>query len=193
MGLLLLVTCANVANLLLVRSVARRQELAIRAGLGAGRGRLVGRLLGESLLLAGAGGIAGCLLAAWGTRVLVALAPAGTPRIEEVSLDGAVVAFAVGLSLLTGLAFGVLPALLGSRLDLSTVLRPGGRVEGAGQGRLRAGLVVAEIALALCLLLGAGLLAKSFWGLTRVDVGFEPRGVVTASFQMPTARYPEAA
>ena len=190
-GLLLLVACANVANLLLVHAVSRRQEMAVRASLGAGRGRLARQLVAERLLLAVAGGAAGMVLACWGTKLLVAMAPAGTPRIEDVAMSPAVVLFALGLSMVTGLAFGVVPALRGSRLDLAEVLRPGGRVESAGQGRLRSSLVVAETALALCLLVGAGLFAKSFWGLTQVDLGFDPEGVVTTSVRATGERYEE--
>ncbi|MDA8019659.1 MAG: ABC transporter permease [Thermoanaerobaculia bacterium] len=190
-ALLLLVACANVANLLLVHAVSRRQEMAVRASLGAGRGRLARQLVAECMLLAVAGGAAGLLLAWWGTKLLVAMAPSGTPRIDEVAMSPIVILFALALSGLTGLAFGVAPALRGSRLDLADVLRPGGRVEGAGQGRLRATLVVAETALALCLLVGAGLFAKSFWGLTRVDLGFDPEGVVTTSVRLTGERYEE--
>ena len=188
-GLLLLVTCVNVANLLLVSAIGRRQELAVRASLGAGRGRLIGRLLAESSVLAAIGGLGGWALAIWGTRLLVAMAPAGTPRIHEVGLDSTVAAFAVGLSMLTGLAFGMLPAIRASRVDLAQVLRPGGRVEGVRQGRLRSALVVAETALALCLLVGAGLLVKSFWTVTRVDLGFQAEGIVATTVSLPSARY----
>ncbi len=190
-GLLLLVTCVNVANLLLVSAIGRQQELAIRAGLGASRGRLIGRLLAESSVLAAIGGLAGLVLASWGTRFLVAMAPAGTPRIHEVTLNPTVAAFAVGLSVFTGLGFGILPAIRASRIDLAQTLRPGGRVESEKQGRLRSALVVAETALALCLLVGAGLLAKSFWTVTRVDVGFQADGVVSSTVVLPTARYEE--
>lgn len=190
-GLLLLVACANVANLLLVHAVARRQEMAVRASLGAGRGRLASQLVGESLVLALAGGAAGLVLGSWGTKLLVAMAPAGTPRIDEVAMSPAVVLFALGLALVTGLAFGVVPALRGSRIDLAEVLRPGGRVESASQNRLRVSLVVAETALALCLLVGAGLFTKSFWGLTRVDLGFDAEGVVSSSVRLTGEQYEE--
>lgn len=189
--LLLLVTCVNVANLLLVQTLGRRQELAIRAGLGASRGHLIGRLLAESAVLAALGGGAGLLVASWGVQLLVAMAPQGTPRIDEVTMNPTVAAFAVGLSIFTGLGFGVLPALRASRLNLAEALRSGSRTEGGSQGRLRSTLVVAETAIALALLLGAGLLVKSFWTLTRVDVGFDTERVISTSVRLPADRYPE--
>lgn len=190
-ALLLLVTCANVANLLLVGAIGRRQELAIRAGLGASRAGIVGRLLAESSLLAGLGGAAGLWLAAEGTKVLVAMAPENTPRLDEVSMNPAVAGFAVLLTALTGLGFGVIPALRGSRFDLAETLQPGSRGSSEGQSRISGALVVAETALAACLLVGAGLLATSFWNLTRVELGFDSAGILRTSVQLPAARYEE--
>ncbi len=173
-GVVLLVACANVANLLLARASARQGELAVRAALGAGRGRLTRQLLTESLVLGLAGGAAGLAIAYWGTRALVAAQPANIPRLDRVGLNTTVVLFTLGIALLTGLAFGLLPALQATGVRLTRALREGGRGGGAGSAghRLRATLVIAEMALAVVLLTGAGLLIRSFIELTRVDPGF---------------------
>jgi predicted permease len=192
-GLVLLVACVNVANLLLARASGRTQELAVRSALGAGRARIFGQVLTESLVLAGLGGVLGIGLAFWGTDLLVALAPEGTPRIGEVAVDGRVLAFTGAVTVLSGLLFGLAPAFRGTRTDLHVDLRDGGRsgMSGSG-GRLRSGLVVAQVALAMVLLVGAGLLVRSFQNLRATDLGFDPAGVVTMQVSLPASRYPDA-
>ncbi|MGE3190427.1 MAG: ABC transporter permease, partial [Vicinamibacterales bacterium] len=185
-GLVLLIACANVANLFLSRGAARERELAVRAAIGAGRGRLVTQLLTESLVIAGAGGALG-LATAWGlTRVLPLLAPENFPRIADVRVDGAVLAFAAAVSLAAGVASGLVPALRASRVGLVPALRDGA---GASSSRrlaaFRSGLLVAEAALAVVLLVGAGLLVRSFVRLVQVDAGFDPANVVTARLYLP--------
>ena len=175
----LLVACANVANLLLARTSARQEELAVRRALGAGRGRLVRQLLTESIVLGLAGGVAGLLIAWLGTRALVAAQPADIPRLDEIGVNGTVVLFTLGVSVLTGLAFGVLPALQGTSNRLMGVLREGGRGGTGGGHRVRAALVVAEMTLAVVLLTGAGLLIRSFVELTRVNPGFQPERAIS--------------
>ncbi len=192
-GFVLLIACANVANLLLTRSAARRQEIAIRAALGAGRWRVIRQLLAESLVLALSGGALGLLLASWSTDALVALSPENLPRAEEIGMDWRVLGFTSALSLLTGLVFGLAPAWQSSRLDLHTELKESGRGSTGGRGRLSDLLVVSELALALVLLAGAGLLINSFWRLSRVDAGFEAAHALTMQISLPGARYPESA
>ncbi|MFP2964447.1 ABC transporter permease, partial [Myxococcus sp. 1LA] len=161
--------------------------------LGASRGRLVAQFLTESLVLSLAGGVLGLLLAQWGTDALVALVGDALPRASEVRLDARPLAFTMGVSLLTGVLFGLGPALHGSRGDLSTAMREGSRsTEGRGSGRMRAGLVVGQVAVALVLLVGAGLFTKSFLALRAVDAGFTPEGVLTGKLALPPARYPDA-
>jgi putative ABC transport system permease protein len=174
-ALVLLVACANVANLLLARGSAREAELAVRVAMGAGRGRLLRQLLTESVVLACGGGAVGLMIAYWATGALVAAQPADIPRLEEVGLNGTVVLFTLGVSLATGLAFGLLPALQASRGRVTRALREGGRGGGQGRGahRVRATLVIAEMALSVVLLMGAGLLIRSFVEMTRVPSGFD--------------------
>jgi putative ABC transport system permease protein len=179
-GLVLLIACVNVANMLLARSSVRRREIALRAAIGASRSRTVRQLLTESVVLAVAGGGLGTALGAWGLRALVALAPPETPRLADIRLDPRVLIATLALSLATGIAFGLAPALQASRIGLREALAEGGAA-GAGRdgGRLRHVFVAAEVALALVLLIGAGLMLRSFAALRRVDPGFDPRGVVT--------------
>ena len=178
-ALVLLIACANIANLLMARATGRTKEVSVRAALGAGRLRLAGQFLTESLLLSVIGGVAGVLLGWRGTMLLASLAPKELPRLDEVRMDTTVLLFGLGVSLATGLLFGIVPALRVSRLD--------GRLS---QGRVRGLLVSAEVALAFVLAVGTGLLAKSFLQLTAVDAGFDPHQVLTLSpAPTPTGRY----
>ncbi len=191
-GFVLLIACVNVANLLLVRAAAREGEIVIRAALGAGRGRIVRQLLTESLVLALTGGAAGVALAAWITRALVTLGPQGIPRLDQTRIDGAVLLFALGISLLAGVLFGLAPALQTSRTDLSGVIREGTRGSKGRTGtRARGLLVVVEMALAVVLLAGAGLLIRSFSQLQNVDPGFRAGHVLTFRVTLPQGKYPD--
>ena len=192
-ALVLLVACVNVANLLLARGAARTREVAVRVALGADARRLGRQFLVEGLVLAGLGGAVGVAIAAWGTRLLVALAPPDIPRLGTVGVNGTVLLVTSGMCLAVGIAFGLVPALHARRLDPQTSLRgeaTGSTSGGAGHGRFRAALVVAELTLAVALVAGAGLLLRSFWQLRSVDPGFEPRGVLKAQVDLPPTRYP---
>jgi predicted permease len=191
----LLIACANVANLLLTRAASRQRELAIRAALGANRGRLVRQLLTESLVLGLLGGGAGLMLAAFGTDLLQTLAPAELPRLSNIAIDRLVLAYAAGASVFTSLLFGLVPALHASRRDSGGHLKEGGRAgtEGRRGGHVRAAIAVGELAIALVLLVGAGLLIRSFIALNHEDPGFATRGVLALRLQLPAATYGEPA
>lgn len=186
----LLIAATNVANLLLARAAARQKEIAIRASLGASRARLVRQLLAESVLLAALGGAVGLLVAKWLTDLVVRASPPGVPGIDLVRLDPRVLAFTAAVSLVTGLVFGLVPALHGSRVSLVPSLKEGGRATGApARPRLRSALVVSQVALALVLLVGAGLLLRSLQRLQSVDPGFDPARLVTFNLTPPMSRY----
>ena len=190
-GLLLLITCANVANLLLTRADARAREMAVRAALGAGRRRLLRLALTESVLLALVGGLLGLLLAWGGVRLMTAFAPTSIPRAAELGVNGAVLGFTLLLSVATGFLFGTMPALRVARINLVTSLNEGGRGgEGRHTRRGRALLVTAETAIAVMLLIGAGLLIRSFHNLSRLDPGFDPRNLLTLRLSLPASDYP---
>ncbi|HUR95878.1 MAG TPA: ABC transporter permease [Gemmatimonadales bacterium] len=191
-GLVLLIACANVANLFLARAVGRQREFALRAALGARRWRLARQVLAEALLIAGLGGMLGVLLASWSIDLLVALQPGVIPRIGEVTIDRTALVFTLAVSLLVGVAFGVAPALAVSAHDPASSFRGEGRGTGGTRAsRFRAGLVVAQLSLALVLVTGAALLAVSVRHLAGVALGFEPEGVVTFDLSLSTARYPD--
>jgi putative ABC transport system permease protein len=194
-GFVLLIACANIASLTLARAITREREVGIRIAIGAGRRRIIQHLLVESCVLAIASGMAGFLLSLWGVRALVALAPADIPRIAEVSVTGWVLVFTLVVSALTGVMFGLAPAVNSCNPDLSGVLKEAGRGQAIGNRRpgLFRLLVIFEVALAVVLLSGAGLMIKSFIRLQNVDPGFAPRNILTMRISLPESKYPEAA
>lgn len=193
-GFVLLIACANVASLLLTRSLSRQKEVAIRSALGASRWRVIRQLLTESMLLSLAGGVAGLVIAYWGVPAMIAAIPQqqllAMPFLRELHLDAGILAFSFGLSLLTGLVFGLAPALQSSRLDLNDVLKEGGRhATASASHRLRSAMVVTEIALAVVLLVGAGLMMKSLFRLLQTNVGFNTENIMTMTVVLPPAKY----
>jgi len=190
-GCVLLIACVNLANLLLVRGAGRGREIALRLALGASRRRIVVQLLTESVVLSAFGAVGGLLLAAWSIRLFVQIAPTGVRGLDQVTIDGAVLAFTAAVGFLSALAFGTLPALLEARVAPRAGLDDSGRATaGRRHGRVRAALVVAETALGVVLLIGAGLLLRSFYRLTTSDPGFDGTRVLTAKFSLPDSRYP---
>jgi predicted permease len=189
-GLVLLIALANVANLLLARGVGRQREMAIRASMGASPARLVRQLLVESIVLGLAGGLAGLALAALGTDLLLRMVPGDLPRSGDIQIDGGVLSFTLALSVSAGLLFGIAPALAAARAEPLDALRSGGRAATASGRRLRAGLVAAEIAVALVVLSGAGLLLHSFVRLQQVEAGYQTDTVLTMPLLLPASRYP---
>ena len=192
-GFLLLIACANIANLMLARTASREREIAIRLALGASRFRVLRLLLGESLLLSIAGGLLGLLLALWGTDALIALAPENIPRLNEVGIDVRVFSFTLIIAVITGVIFGVIPALQSAKPDLNKALKEGtrGSTGGVAGKRTRSTLVAVEVALSLVLLIGAGLMIKSFARLQQVNLGFNPDQLVTTSLSLSRSKYGE--
>jgi putative ABC transport system permease protein len=190
-GFLLLIACANVANLLLARATSRAKEISVRTALGASRARIVRQLLSESVLLAMLGGVLGVFVAQWGMSALLALAPVDLPRVHEIALDGRALGFTCVIALLTGMGFGLVPAFQASRVNLNETLKEGnrGNSEGGHRQRWRGSLVVIEVATAVVLLVGAGLLIRSFTRLQNVNPGFQPRDAIAVSVSLPNAKY----
>jgi predicted permease len=184
-GFLLLIACANVANLILARSMGRSREFAIRAALGAGNARVIRQLLTESVLLAGLGGALGLLLAVWGTRAVLGTLPGALPRSSEVSLDSRVLLFTMALSVFAGIVFGLAPAVKSSRVNLQEILKESGRGLSGGRHQLQGIFVAVEVAMALVLLVGAGLMVRSLSALWRVDPGFNPSHAITFTLSLP--------
>ncbi len=192
-GFVLLIACANVSNLLLARATTRSAEIAVRAALGAGRWRIVRQLLAESVLLSLAGGVVGVMLAVWGVRALSFVLPDDLPRAEAIHVSVIVLGFSFAVSVLTGLLFGVAPAIYASAQDVAAFLKDGRRDGAAGgRGALRNVLMASEVALSLVLLAGAGLALRSFARLSAVDPGFDPSGLLVVDVATPEARYPDA-
>ena len=192
-GFVLLIACANVGSLLLALAVGRRREIAVRLALGAARGRIVRQLLTESLMLSLLGGSIGLLLAVWLTEAIRTLAAGQIPRAESIAVDGWVLGFTMLVSVVTGVIFGLAPALQASRSDLNAALKDGTRGTTAGAGhRVRGALVVTEVALSLVLLAGAGLMIKSFWQLQQVNPGFDPQSLLRIEVALPESKYPES-
>jgi putative ABC transport system permease protein len=187
----LLIACANIANLMLARATSRQKEIAVRSALGASRLRLVRQLLTESLILSIAGGLTGFLLSIWLTRLLIAISPANSPRFDEIRPDSRVLIFTVGLTLLTALIFGLVPALQGSRVDQAESLKESSRGNAAGRSRVRGLLMTAEIAMSFVLLVGAGLLIRSFMRLREVNSGLNPDNVLTFRLSAPPGKVTE--
>ncbi|HST22273.1 MAG TPA: ABC transporter permease, partial [Blastocatellia bacterium] len=190
-GFVLLIACANVANLLLARATARQKEIAIRTALGASRWRIIRQLLTESILLSIFGGTFGLLLANWGVKLIIAISPNQIPRAREIGLDNRVLAFTIGVSVLTGIIFGLVPALQMSKPDLNETLKDAGRGSTGKRHVLRSALVVAEVALTLVLLVGAGLMIRSFYRLQQVDPGFNYDNLLTFNISLPQKKYAE--
>jgi putative ABC transport system permease protein len=190
-GFLLLIACANVSNLLLVRATARQKEIAVRTALGGLRSRLIRQLLTESMLMGLIGGLAGLFLAFAGIKALIAIRPPNVPRIAEVSIDPIVLGFTFAVSLLTGIGFGLAPAIQTVNPRLSETLKAGGRGSGPGArgNRVRSGLTIAEVSLALVLLIGAGLMIRSFVRLLQVNPGFNSERLLTVRLSLPKAKY----
>jgi putative ABC transport system permease protein len=190
-ALVLLIACANVANLQLARATRRQREVTVRAALGAGRRRIITQALTESVVLAAMGGALGLIVVVWGTDALRGMLPAGFPRAADVGVDTRVLAFALFASVMTGLVFGIVPAIRASRVDLARALNDGGRRTSSDRRsrRARSGLVVGQVALAIVLLVAAGLLTRSVARLMGVNPGFDPRGVLTASLRPPVRQY----
>jgi putative ABC transport system permease protein len=191
-GVILLIACTNVANLQLARTTARKREIATRAALGAGRRRIARQLLTESVLLSILGGVVGVPLALWGIDLFVSLLPAEMPRLNEIRMDLRVLGFSFGLSLLTGILFGLAPALQSSKVDLQAALKQSDRRTTGAGSRLRNTLVVVEVSLALMLIIGAGLLVKSFWRLQQVDPGFRAENVLSLQLAPAGSTYSTA-
>jgi putative ABC transport system permease protein len=192
-GFVLLIACANVANLMLTRATSRQKELAIRAALGAGRSRLIRQMLIESLVLAAAGGAAGLMLAAWGIRALQSFVPSDLPRLTGIHMDTSVILYTSLAALVTGLIFGTAPALQSATVTAGEFLKDGGRTGSVGSRNrgLRSAIAIVEIAFALVLLIGAGLLVRSFVAMNKVELGFDPRHILVLRVELPNARYPK--
>ena len=188
-GLVLLIACADVANLLLARSAARQKEIAIRAAMGASRTRVLRQMLTESILLSAIGGAAGLVLSIWLTDLLMSMLPESAPRFEHIGIDYRVLTFALGVSALTGILFGIVPALQASKLDVTSALKEGGRSgEGHRRTSARSLLLIGEL-LSLMLLVGAGLLIKSFLRLQEIQPGFNAHNVLIANLALPYPKY----